>query len=366
MRTVGVEEELWVVDPATRCGVARADDVLRAAGGSAEKELFRHQVEIMSRPSTAVDEVVAQLHHERTTALHGADRVGLSLVASPVVVQKAAADDDRRVSDDDRYRDMVERFGAVTEDAGTCGMHVHVGIADPDEGVRVIDRIAPWLPVVLALSASSPFAHGRDTGYASWRSELWSHWPSAGPTVPFGDAASYRAVAQALVASGAARDEHMLYFDARLARDYPTVEVRVADVMADLDDVRAVVALVRGLVEAAAHGALPAATWRVELLRAARWRAARHGLHGRLLHPCRPGAEPVGAAAVLEDLLACCSPYLDEAGDLALVEDGVQRLLGATGAVRQRAVHSRSGSLDDVVDDLRRRTAAPPSGSAQR
>lgn len=363
MRSIGVEEELWTVDPATRLGVPRAPEVLRSSRSQAERELFRHQVEIESRPCTTVHDVVEQLHDRRREALRAAADAGLALVASPVVVQQGDPDDDRRVSDDARYRDMVDRFGPVTDDAGTCGMHVHVDIADDAEGVRVIDAIAPWLPVVLALSASSPFARGRDTGYASWRSEMWSHWPSAGPTTPFVDVAGYRAASQALVASGAARDHAMLYFDARLARDFPTVEIRVADVMADLDDVRVVVAVIRGLVEAAAHDALPRPTWRVELLRAARWRAARHGLHGRLLHPCSPGSGPVGAAQVLHDLVECTEPYLDDAGDRDLVADGLQRLLAGTGAVRQRAVHDRAGSLDEVVDDLVRRTAQPPSGA---
>jgi carboxylate-amine ligase len=366
VRTVGVEEELWVVDPRTRCGVPRAAEVIAGSAGTADRELFRHQVEIRSDPATDVGAVVDQLHVERSRALDGARRLGLSLVASPVVVQRRAEDDDHLVSDDDRYRDMVRRYGPVADDAGTCAMHVHVGIRDAEEGVRIIDRIAPWLPVVLATSASSPYARGVDTGYCSWRSELWSRWPSAGPTEPFGDLAGYVAASQALVASGAARDRHMLYYDARLAERFPTIEVRVADVMADLDDVAVVVALVRALAEAAARGALPHVPWRVELLRAARWRAARDGLGGSLLHPCTPSGGPVGAVEVLRDLLDCVSSVLDDHGETDLVTRGVDRLVAATGAVHQRAVHRRDGSLDDVVDDLVRRTALPAASLAGR
>ena len=86
------------------------------------------------------------------------------------------------VSDNERYRDMAELFGQIARRGTTCGMHVHVAIESPEEGVRCIDRIAPWLPVLLAVSANSPYNEGLDTGYASWRTQLWSTWPSAGPT----------------------------------------------------------------------------------------------------------------------------------------------------------------------------------------
>lgn len=358
MRTVGVEEELWVVDPATRCGVARAPEVLREIGVGAQAELFRHQVEIMSQPTTDVREVVAQLHRRRSDVVGAAQRVGLGLVASPVVLQQASDGEDHRVTASDRYRDMVRRYGPVADDGGTCGMHVHVGIDSPEQGVSVIDRIGPWLPVVLAASSNSPYARGVDTGYASWRSELWSHWPSAGPTEQFGDLTGYRTAAAALVASGAARDPSMLYFDARLAQRFPTVEVRVCDVMADLDQVAVLVAVIRALVDTAARDALPHAAWRVELLRAARWRAAREGLGGSLMHPAHPGAEPFGALEVLQDLVDCLASSLADHGDRTLVETGLARLASSNGAVRQRAAHA-VGGLDAVVDDLVRRTTLP-------
>ena len=112
-------------------------------------------------------------------------------------------------------------------------MHVHVAIDSDEQGVAVIDRIAPWLPVLVAIAANSPFHEGEDTGYASWRSESWGAWPSAGGTEQFGSLAGYREACRFLMESGAALDEGMLYFPARLSPDNPTVEVRVADVCTD-------------------------------------------------------------------------------------------------------------------------------------
>ncbi len=108
-------------------------------------------------------------------------------------------------------------------------MHVHVDVADDGEGVKVIDGLRPWLPVLRAMSVNSPYWRGTDTGYASWRSQVWARWPTAGPSDLFQDPEGYRAATEALVRSGAALDLGMLYFDARLSQSYPTVEIRVFD-----------------------------------------------------------------------------------------------------------------------------------------
>ena len=155
-----------------------------------------------------------------------------------------------------RYHAMNERFGLTTTEQLTCGCHVHVGVADDEEGVAVLDRIRIWLPVLLAISANSPFWQGRDTGYASFRSQAWTRFPTAGATEIFGSAAAYHARAEALVASEVLLDHAMIYFDARLSHKYPTVEIRVADVCLHAEDSVVVAGLARALVETAAREAL--------------------------------------------------------------------------------------------------------------
>ena len=194
-RTVGVEEELLVVDPATRAVTSRAREVLREndehgrgssprrASDELDKELFRHQLEIRTDPTRDVDDVVAQVVAGRRTAGEAAAALELAVA---VCASVPLAMDEPVISDNERYRDMAESFGQVARRGTTCGMHVHVAIESPEEGVCCIDRISPWLPILLAVSTNSPYDEGRDTGYASWRTQLWSTWPSAGPTEPFG------------------------------------------------------------------------------------------------------------------------------------------------------------------------------------
>ncbi|MDQ3151630.1 MAG: glutamate--cysteine ligase, partial [Actinomycetota bacterium] len=255
---------------------------------------------------------------------------------------------------------MVEEFGLTAHEQLTCGCHVHVAISSRDEGVGVLDRIRPWLPVLLALSANSPFWQSGDSGFESYRSQVWGRWPSAGPTGEFGSTGGYDRVLADLLDSGTLLDEGMVYFDARLSAHQPTVEIRLADVCLRTDDAVLLAALARALVETAAldwaAGKAPQHV-RTELLRVASWRAGRSGLESRLVHP-RTGL-PVPAADAVAALVDHVTPVLDAGGDLDTVEDLVAAVLHrGTGARTQREVFRRSGRLPDVVADAVARTVS--------
>lgn len=377
-RTVGMEEELLLVDPDTREASPRSQQVLKHAAehepeiaeDDLDHEFFRHQLETRTPPVTDLAELREHLVRSRRLAAEAAEAAGLVTAASGTMPLAAG---EPQVTRDDRYLDMIETYGEIARPGGTCGMHVHVRVDSDEEGVACIDRLVPWLPVVLAISANSPFHRGRDTRYASWRSQVWARWPSAGPTEQFGSVERYREVGRRMIASGAARDEGMLYFDARLSADHPTVEIRISDVCTDPDDGILVAGLVRGLVTRAAvelrvdgpppeddriaTGGEAEFVWRSELLRAAQWRAARYGLSDGLLDPTT--AELASARDVLTTLVDTVRDELEACGDLDLVRDGVARVLADGGAPRQRAAYERGGGdLSAVVDDLVVRTNA--------
>ena len=221
----------------------------------------------------------------------------------------------------------------------------------------MIAGIGPWLPVVAALAANSPFWQGEDTGYASYRRLVWERWPAAGATEPFADEGEYDDAVAALVRSGILLDEAMVYFDARLSARYPTVEVRVADVQPEAADTVLVAMLVRALVDTAAappSGGVPRP--RLELLRGASWRAARSGLSGDLVDAVRGTAVP--ALDLVARLVDHVRPALRANGDLAAVEESLARLVArGTGADLQRASYRRRARLADVVTDAVARTS---------
>ncbi len=350
-RTVGVEEEFLLVDPHDGRAVAMSGPALTAATGDDELtgELQREQVETGTRPCRDLAELDGELRRTRDQARLAARAAGAELAplaTSPLPVQPT-------VSPGSRYRRMVERFGLTASEQLTCGCHVHVAIESAEEGVVALDRIRPWLAPLLALSTNSPFWNGTDSGYSSYRSQVWGRWPSTGPNELFGDPAGYHRVVRTMLDTDTVLDEGMLYFDARLSRTHPTVEIRVADVCREPADAVLIAALTRALVETAVRG------WRAgrapdpvrtEVLRLAGWQAARSGLDGTLLDPADWRAAP--AADVLQRLVGHVTPVLCDAGELAVVRDLLAEALARnTGAARQRAVLRRTGDLRAVVAD---------------
>jgi glutamate---cysteine ligase / carboxylate-amine ligase len=373
LRSVGVEEELLLVGSGTLRVRPVAEEVVAVASQGVddpefEREFKREQVEIATRPCLSLDELSGELRRLRgevaDAACAGGARV-VALATSPLAGRPTP-------TPDERYEDMARAFGLVARQQLTCGQHVHVSVASKQEGVAVVDRLRPWLAILAALSANSPFWQGEDTGYASYRSVVWGQWPTAGPTQRFGDVAGYERAVTELLESGTTLDRGMIYFDARLSDRFPTVEIRVADVCQDVQDAVAVAGLCRALVATAAEqwrGGVAAPDVRVELLRAAAWRAARSGLGAELVDVRR--GRPVPAWALVEQLLATLRPALRAAGD----EDTVLNALAAirqrgNGAVLQRAAYARRNALADVITAAVERTAGcptqPPTACAPR
>jgi len=357
VRTVGVEEELLVVDseddnpaPVGEEIVAAADRIRERTGTTElppfEREFKREQAELGSAPCTDMSELGAQLERLRgemmTAATTRSARIA-ALATSPFKVRPTP-------TENERYAAMGEEFGLLARQQLTCGQHVHVSIDSRAEGVAVLDHLRPWLAVLTALSSNSPFWQGQDSGYASFRTVMWGLWPTAGPTEAFGDVAGYdRAIAD-LISSGAALDDGMIYFDARLSATYPTVEVRVADVCLAAEDAVLIAALCRALVDTAATDfarGRSAPDVRVGMLHAAAWRAARSGMTADLVEVREARAVP--AWNVVDRLVDHVADALRQSGDRDLVDRALRSVRDrGTGAERQRGFYE-AGGLNAVV-----------------
>lgn len=381
MRTFGVEEELLLVDAATLLPVPLGETVVARhreqdgvplasehadGGGKAplqfgpdsgphlEIELQQEQMEVAGPPRRTLEEQLETIMLGRRLADEAARALGARVVAlaSPVAPQQP------HLVTEERLRAIGERAGLVGAEQLTCGFHVHVAVESREEGVAVLDRIRVWLPVLLALSANSPFWYGRDSGFSSYRYQTWCRWPTAGVSEVFGSPAAYDRQAQALKSSGAALDDGMLYYDARLSSRYPTVEVRCADICPDARDAAAIAALVRALVETAARqwrAAVAAPAVGSAELRAWSWQAARSGLEEGLVSPAdgelRAAGEVVGA------LLELVGTVLAEYGEQEPVEAAVSAMLRhGTGCRLQRETYAQRGDPRDVVEAVLRLT----------
>jgi carboxylate-amine ligase len=363
MRTVGVEEELLLVDVQTGKPRSVASQVIAAADGDnvngvgeggVEAELQRYVVETQSSVASELVDVGEELRKWRRVVASAAREAGAGVAA----IATAPVAGSGLISPGPRYQRMAERFGPTAQEVLTCACHVHVSVESDEEGIAAIDRIRVWLPVILAMSANSPFSDGRDTGYASYRSQLWMRWPSAGPTDTFGTPEAYHELVRFMVESGVLLDDGMIYFDARLSRLYPTVEIRVADVCVDVEDTLVVAALCRALVETAAAEAArgdPVPRMPTSLLRLAVWRAGHDGVDGVLVDPVSRRPRP--CIEVMRDLVIHVHDSLEAFGDIERVEVGIDRLTRVgTGATGQRRTFAKTGQLIDVVVEAVRRT----------
>lgn len=347
MRTVGVEEELLLIDSGGST-VPLGEDVSDAGGDVLEHEFTLEQTEIETSPCATMSDVRGELVARRRDAADAAATHGARVVALGTSPLRAGG----HITPDDRYARMAATFGEIARTQLTCGQHVHVSVESRDEGVGVLDRIREWLPILRALTANSPFWQGVDSGYASFRTIRWSEWPSAGPTPVFEDVAAYDDQVRRLIDCGAALDAGMIYFDARLSANFPTVEIRVADVCTNVDDSVAVAALARALVETAARAwqrGGPVRRVSQGLLRGWTWRAARYGMAQSLVHPGTGGLVPAWGA--VDGLLELVGTALRDADDDELVTETLRRIrTRGTGADQQRAAHSAVGPRRMVLD----------------
>ncbi|PZS18783.1 MAG: carboxylate--amine ligase [Acidimicrobiales bacterium] len=358
---MGVEEEFHVVDLATRELVAEAPQLLahlpvESFGG----ELHRSVVESKSAVCGGLDELRGELARLRSQLASAAEAEGLGLAAAgtvPLVDPLRLA-----VTPSTRYARMLDDYQLLAREQLICGVQVHVQLSDRDLAVAVAQRVSPFLPCLLALSASSPFWFGEDSGYASARSLVWQRWPTAGLSGEISSAAEHDALVADLVASEVISDPGMIYFDVRPSAHVPTLELRIMDACPNLDDVMLIAGLFRALVRRERHSvAMGVAPVRIAapLLRAAMWRAARSGMEGRLLDlPQSP--RPIPAGDSVRGLLGGLRTWLEESRDWhqvsALAEDAIAR---GSSAAQQRNVYQRSGRLVDVVDHLVDRTLIP-------
>lgn len=338
-RTIGVEEEVILLEPDSLSPVDVADEViaelvdLDASVSWVTHEFLRAQLEFSSpvlADGDAAERVVRQFREALARAAGRRDLVAASVGTAPGSGSSSTAADDRYLRFDDE-------LGAIRPDHQIQGLHVHVAVASREEGIVVMRALRPWLAPLIALTANSPAVAGIDTGFASWRTMIGRRFTTASAPPIFADAVDYDRRIQALVGVGTTFDTASLAWMMRLAERWPTIELRAFDAQLTADATVATALLCRALVEVAARGELPhdPAAAEPELVDAAIWHAARHGMDDVLVDPTTATMAP--AWAVVERMLESARQALAETGDEQRVDAFVS---GArehgTGAAQQR------------------------------
>ena len=292
--SVGVEEELWILDAETLELVPAVQKLVTAAAGRSlpgvlKTELHASVVELTNETAAGPDEALDRIAELRAVAAEIAGAHGLAVAAAGS--HPTSRPDEQEIAPDERYREFVEYAGPSARRQGVSGLHVHVGMPTADDCFRVMETILPWLPLVLAVSANSPYLAGEETGMLSIRAEVLGYLPRAGAPPAVRSYAEWEAFIEHMVATGLARTYTSFWWDVRPHPEFGTLEIRAPDQPTSLERTRAFVRLLRDLCA----WALDAPARRFDpsergVYQQNRWAASRFGPHGKLIHPDRPEA----------------------------------------------------------------------------
>jgi glutamate---cysteine ligase / carboxylate-amine ligase len=362
MTSIGIEEEFLLVGRGLMVPVAPTNhqtnmlQEITARGGVASQEWLSCQVEhvssVFQNAGTATSALLT-FRRKLSSVAGDFDMIAAALGTAPSIGERSAA-----VSDDARYLHMTELAPAIAADQYINGMHVHVGVPDPETGVQALNGIRPWLPLLTALGSNSPFWRGRDSGFDSWRSIHYRRWMVNGVPPHFHDFTDYQTRVETLLGTDVVAGHAGICWLARLPESHPTIEVRACDVQLQTLEAVVLAALIRALV-CAAIDQPPSQQPEPELLDVAHWQAAKFGLRGRLLDPFTGAPQP--AEVVVWQAFNHAWPYLQHFGDVERVHSGLKLLLThGNGATRQRAVYQQAGIegvlryAERAMDELKR------------
>jgi len=367
--TVGVEMELHLVDAATGELASASNDILAEMGAAhpdgehpkAKHELFQSTVEII----TGVCENAAEAGDDLRTTMEelraSAQRRGLTLISAGTHPFGRARD--QVVSPHQRYIDLIDDLQWPARRMLICGMHVHVGVPDGERAIRIIAELMRHHPLFLALSSSSPYFEGEDSGMASARTKIFEGLPTAGLPPPLANWSDFETFMSTLLDSGCIRSIREVWWDIRPHPDFGTVEFRMCDATPTVRETVALAALAQTLVEWTNRRITddslppPPRDWTV---RENRWLAARYGIDAELIveHPDtgHPDRRPV--RELVAELLDELRPVAGDLGNLDQLADLDVLLAIGTGAERQRQVIEAGGTLVDVVHHLAAELAA--------
>ncbi len=347
--TVGIEEEVMLLDQLTWALAHRIDSVLpRLPHGHTDSftaETHGSALEIQTGVHARIPDAIGELAALRTeldTTLRPLSMRAASAGTHPFAVWQEIV-----VSAGERYQFVYGSMRELARREPTFGLHVHVGVPDAEAAIHAANRLRTHIPLLLALSVNSPFWQGRDTGLASARTPLFQAFPRVGIPRPFADYAEYVESVDVLIRCDAVPEPTFLWWDVRPQPRFGTVEVRIMDAQTTLPDTAAIAALVQCIVRAEVEGedhlerSMPQ-----EVLSENRFLAARDGMEAELIEP--ELGRRVAARELLADLVAICAPHADALG----CRDELEKVLalGAqTGAQRQLDLSRRLGSLPRVV-----------------
>jgi glutamate---cysteine ligase / carboxylate-amine ligase len=363
--SLGIEVELELIDVQTGELASAASEILAELGAGhpggehpkAKHELFECCIEIITGVCSTVAEAREDLAATLAEVREAAGKRGLTVICSGS--HPFSLPGEQRISPSERYDRLVDEMQWMARRLQIFGVHVHVGIRSPEKAVAIANGLTAYIPHFLALSSSSPYWEGTDTGLASSRSKVFEGLPTAGLPAPIGSWADFEEYMGTLVAAEAIATVREVWWDIRPHPDFGTVELRMCDGIPTLAEIAAIAALAQSLVhhldglDDDGHAPPRPRDW---ILRENKWRAARYGLGAQLIIDDQGAVSP--ARTEIERLVAQVLPDAAELGCTTELGRVLDILATGSSAERQRSVSENGKNLWAVVDQLARELAS--------
>src|ERR687883_694593 len=357
--TLGIEEEFQIVDPQTRELRSRVSEMLEEGrmvlGEQVKPEMIQAQIEVGTGVCRNIEEARRDITRLRSIVSHLARKKGMEIVAASThpISQWTA----QEIYDDPHYKLLIDELQMVARSLLIFGLHVHVGIPDRERQIHIMNAARYFLPHVLALTTSSPFWLGINTGLKSYRSEVFKKFPRTDIPDHFDSYASFQRYVELLLKTNSISNPKKIWWDVRMHPNFPTLEFRVCDIPTRVDDTVAITALFQAIVarlDKLIEKTLGFRLYRRMLIQENKWRAVRYGLDGKLLDLGKQKEVP--ARDLIRELLDFVDDVLDPLGSRAEVEHIHTILERGTSADEQLQVYRETNDLKAVVDRLIERT----------
>ena len=349
--TIGIEEELMILDPETMDLVDAIEQLMSEDDESVKPELHECVLEIATRPAPDTREAGAELRGLRREVRRRAEVHGLTTCSAGT--HPFARWEDHRISAGERYRHLIDALRFVARQEIIFGLHVHVGVDDPDKAIYIANGMRVHVPILLALSANSPYWRSDVTGLASTRVPIFRQFPRIGIPPFYADWADYERRIEFMIETGAITDYTYLWFDVRPHPTLGTVEIRAMDAQTRVEHTLGLAALIQAMaaeLAAAFDEGRELRSVEHELLEEDKWIAARHGLHGDLIDlPETTRISGFDLGRRLYDRLRDRAQDLGSGDELEGILDILER---GNGAQRQRVVYEANHDFHELVRDL--------------
>ena len=357
--TLGIEEEFQIVDPQTRELRSHVSEILEEGrmilGEQVKPEMIQSQVEVGTGICRNIAEARADITRLRAVISSLARKKGLRIVAAST--HPISQWSEQQIYPDPHYALLIEELQMVARSLLIFGLHVHVGVADRERQVHILNAARYFLPHVLALSTSSPFWLGINTGLKSYRSEVFKKFPRTDIPDHFDSYASFQRYVELLLKTNCISNPKKIWWDVRMHPNFPTLEFRICDIPTRVDDTVALAALFQAIVvklDRLIERNLGFRLYRRMLIQENKWRAVRYGLDGKLIDFGKQKEVPV--RDLIRELLEFVDDVLDDLGSRKEVEHINTILERGTSADEQLQVFRETGDLKAVVDRLMERT----------